>query len=201
MRAGVWPDDYCTVWTVHRKGDMVEIMSARTKILDAYESILIEEGERAATLEAVAARAEVSKGGLLYHFKDKGALADGLLERLGELAAQDMEEMRAAPDGACAYYVRSSVYEDSGLDRALVATLQLGQEAHPRARTAIAGIHQKWLELIVEEVGDRATARAILLIGDGLYYTAALSAGAVLEEPAADVEELLGVVERLKRGS
>ncbi|MCP3424640.1 TetR/AcrR family transcriptional regulator [Rothia sp. AR01] len=179
-------------------------MSARSKILDAYESILIEEGERAATLDAVAARAEVSKGGLLYHFRDKNALAEGILGRLQEMAEEDVAAMRAAPDGCSAYYVRTSVYEESGLDRALVATLQLGQEAHPRARQVIEEIHERWLELIVEEVGNRAIARAILLIGDGLYYTAALTSGLgpaeSVEDRRAEIEQLLGVVERLKSG-
>ena len=45
------------------------------------------------TLEQVAARAGVSKGGLLYHFRDKAALAEGLLERLGVLSEQDAEAM------------------------------------------------------------------------------------------------------------
>lgn len=56
-------------------------MSSREKILDAYEALLIEEGERAASMNAIASRAGVSKGGLLYHFPDKSALIDGLLER------------------------------------------------------------------------------------------------------------------------
>ena len=43
-------------------------MSSRDRILDAYESLLIEGGERAATLNAVVERAGLSKGGLLYHF-------------------------------------------------------------------------------------------------------------------------------------
>ncbi|WP_313337060.1 helix-turn-helix domain-containing protein, partial [Comamonas sp.] len=53
-------------------------MSAREKILDDYERVLVENGERAATVEAIAKAAGVSKGGLLYHFKDKRALASGL---------------------------------------------------------------------------------------------------------------------------
>lgn len=44
---------------------------AREKVLDAFEAILIDDGERAATLEATAKAAGVSKGGLLYHFRSK----------------------------------------------------------------------------------------------------------------------------------
>ena len=42
--------------------------SARDRVLDAYETLLIESGPGATTLDAVAAAADVSKGGLLYHF-------------------------------------------------------------------------------------------------------------------------------------
>ncbi|MDD0859232.1 TetR/AcrR family transcriptional regulator [Arthrobacter alpinus] len=53
--------------------------STRERILGAYEDLLIVDGPRMATLDAVAAAAGVSKGGLLYHFKSKEALTEALL--------------------------------------------------------------------------------------------------------------------------
>ena len=79
--------------------------SARDRVLDAYETLLIEAGPGAATLDAVAAAARVSKGGLLYHFASKDALAAGLLARLRERSAADADAIRAAADGATAYYL------------------------------------------------------------------------------------------------
>lgn len=52
--------------------------NSREQILDAYEHLLVQAGERAATLDAVAAQAKVSKGGLLYHFGSKKALFEAL---------------------------------------------------------------------------------------------------------------------------
>lgn len=100
---------------------------AREKVLDAFEAILIGDGERAATLEATAKAAGVSKGGLLYHFRSKDDLETGLLERLDHLTTLDLERMRAAEEGPVAYYVRTSVMEDDALDRALIATTQIGR--------------------------------------------------------------------------
>ena len=54
--------------------------TVREQLLDAYVAILIDEGERAATVQAVAQRGGVSKGGLLYHFGSKAALEAGLIE-------------------------------------------------------------------------------------------------------------------------
>nr|WP_082756189.1 TetR/AcrR family transcriptional regulator [Tsukamurella pulmonis] len=173
--------------------------AARAKLLDAFVTILIEHGERAATLEAVAAEAGVSKGGLLYHFGSKNALVEGLCDWLDELVAEDVELMAAAPEGAVEYYVRTSNYDDSPLDRAIVAVLRLSQGADDRAERAIRSMQDRFLATVQEQVPDEATARAILLVGDGLYYNAALSGGlhrATDEQMAG----LLAVVARMVDG-
>lgn len=53
----------------------------RDRILDAALQVIAEAGACRMTLDAVAAEAEVSKGGLLYHFPDKEALLRGVLDR------------------------------------------------------------------------------------------------------------------------
>lgn len=174
------------------------VMSAREKILDAYESVIADQGERGATLELIAQQAGVSKGGLLYHFGSKDALAAGLLQRLDERVDADLDLMRASEEGPSAFYVRTSLFTGSPLDHTLVAVARLSAEAHPEASAALARSRDRWLELIAEEVGDRARAHAILLIGDGLYYEAAYR-GEREESPAAEMESLLRVVAELAR--
>lgn len=170
-------------------------MAVRDDLLDSFTQILATDGERAATLDAVAAAAKVSKGGLLYHFGSKKALVDGLLDRLRLLARDDIAQMRADPRGAAHYYVSTSVLENSPLDRALIACAILSQGADDRARAAIAEIRGQWLEVLTEQVGDQQVAWAILLVGDGLYYNEMLTGSGASEVPA--VEGLLEVVERL----
>ena len=175
-------------------------MSARETVLDAFEELLVADGPRAATIDAVAARAKVSKGGVLYHFGSKEALVEGLAERLVALGRADAETMAQDPRGPSVYYVETSVVDGSPLDRALVATARLAQEGHPAARSAMEAVQHGWFELILDEVGDRAVARAIQLLGDGLYYNAAL-AGVVTSGSAGATEEraaLLEVVARLR---
>src|SRR5699024_11458005 len=58
------------------------------------------------------ARAGVSKGGLLYHFASKEALAEGLIARLDALVEEDLAAMREAADGPSRYYVRTSRSEE-----------------------------------------------------------------------------------------
>ncbi len=73
--------------------------NSREHILDTYVDLLIRSGERAATLDAVATAAKVSKGGLLYHFSSKKALLEALAERTLTLAEEDFAAMEQAPGG------------------------------------------------------------------------------------------------------
>jgi AcrR family transcriptional regulator len=168
--------------------------AARAKLLDAFVRILIEQGERAATLEAVAAEAGVSKGGLLYHFGSKDALVEGLVDALGVLVEDDVVLMREAPEGALDYYVRTSNYADTPLDRAIVAMMRLSQGANGRAQEAMQAMQQRWLDTLMEQVPDEASARAVILMGDGLYYNAALTGG----RRAATDEQLEALLARIK---
>lgn len=182
-------------------------MSTKDQILDAFEEALIAGGERAATMETVAASAGVSKGGLLYHFNSKDALIEGVIARLIELVEADAVEMAAAPQGPSEFYISTSATLGSPLDRALIATTRLVQDSNPSARDAMHQTQDIWYQLILTEVGDPAFARAILLLGDGLYYNAALSESSIGDGPTStttpqDLKALLKVVELLKaRGS
>ncbi|WP_229790512.1 TetR/AcrR family transcriptional regulator [Mycetocola manganoxydans] len=178
--------------------------SARDRVLTAYEDLLIESGERGATLDAVAARAGVSKGGLLYHFGSKDALVEGFIARLMDLTEEDIDIMLAAPEGVVDYIIRTSVNEGTAFDRALIAAARLAQTADPRAGVALASIHDRWLDVVTQVVGDATVARAIVLISDGLYYNSALM-GMGATEPNDPTDErldrLLEVIARLGAAS
>ena len=147
---------------------------AREKVLDAFEAILIDEGERAAPLEAPAKTAGVSKGGLLYHFRSKDDLEAGLLERLDHLTTLDLERMRTADEGPVAYYVRTSVMEDDALDRALIATTRLAQGGSTAASDMLRETRRRWAETIRPHVRDTASLDLVMLVSDGLYFNNSL---------------------------
>jgi AcrR family transcriptional regulator len=74
--------------------------NARDKLLDAAASIVIEQGVTRMTLDAVAAQAQVSKGGLLYHFASKDALVQAMIARIIETAEQNfVEALSNEPEG------------------------------------------------------------------------------------------------------
>ena len=148
--------------------------SARDRVLDAYETLLIEAGPAAATLDAVAAAAGVSKGGLLYHFASTDALAAGLLERLRERSRADADEVRAAPEGAVAYYLRTSAPDGGipgGMTRTYLAALRVADHARDGStvRDALAAVDADALGALRDRLGDPTLAWLVQLVGDGLY--------------------------------
>jgi AcrR family transcriptional regulator len=179
----------------------VPAASARDRVLDAYEELLAEQSERAATLDAVAARAGVSKGGLLYHFASKEALTTGVLDRFAALIDEDVARMQAAENGPVDYFLRTSIPTDSRFERAIVAIARLAQAADPRARDALASAQRRWLEVLQDAVGDPLVARTIMLIGDGMYYNTALlpAANTVLRDET-DIDDLVALIRRFAEG-
>ncbi|WP_298038032.1 TetR/AcrR family transcriptional regulator [uncultured Microbacterium sp.] len=176
---------------------------AREKVLDAFQTILIEEGERAATLDATAKAAGVSKGGLLYHFASKDELVAGLLERLDALAADDLDLMTAAQNGPVDYYIRNSLLEDSAFDRALIAAARIAQGGDLDASAALRSIRESWADCLRPHVHDDAALDLVMLIGDGLYYNNVLDAvqgGLAGPTPrGAQLEQLIALALRASR--
>jgi AcrR family transcriptional regulator len=163
--------------------------SARDRVLDSFVAIVCEDGERPATLDAVAARAGVSKGGLLYHFGSKAALVEGLCERLSDLAE----------DGAARYFVRNCLFVGSELDLALLAASRLQQAGYEEAGRTLDDTENAWLATLVDALHDEPTAQAVKLLGDGLYHQASLGAASDgrPKRSTVDMEALLAVVDRL----
>jgi len=170
------------------------------RLLDAFEELLIDGGERSATLGAVAAAAGVSKGGLLYHFASKDALIEAQLARLSVRAAEDTEDIRTAPAGAVDHLIRTSVNIGSPLDRSFIATTRLAQGRHDRAIETLGTIRTGWLTVIEDSVGDPDTALAIMLVSDGLYANSSLAgipSAPAVEAEAESMDRLLTVLSRL----
>ncbi|GAB3450042.1 TetR/AcrR family transcriptional regulator [Streptomonospora sediminis] len=149
--------------------------TTRDRILDALEGILIDEGAPAVTLEAVAAAAGVSKGGLLYHFPNKSALMTGLVRRLTARAEDEFAAARASPEGVTRFYLRTSQpgsVEDPELYLSVIAALRSKEGIPEEAGELLGRMFAHWSDLLHEELGDPVLAETIRLVGDGLYLAA-----------------------------
>lgn len=68
--------------------------SSRNAILDAAEAVVIESGASHMTLDAVAERTGISKGGLIYNFSSKEALLEAMLTRMEDRFSRLREKIR-----------------------------------------------------------------------------------------------------------
>lgn len=166
---------------------------ARESVVDAFEHLLVDDGERAATMDATARAAGVSKGGLLYHFGSKDALETALLERVQALVTDDLAAMESAPEGPVAFFLRTSVMNDDALDRALIATSRLAQGGHPEAAETLRRVRSRWEDALRPHVRDDAALALVLLVSDGLYYNNALT-GASVSGPVPRGEALRALI-------
>lgn len=141
--------------------------SRRTQLLDAAVGVIRRDGAHALTLDAVAAEAGVSKGGVLYHFGSKRALIDGLLERW----LDDFEAQLSGPDFAAAYVQASDLStagpEVTASEFGLLAALIQEPEVLELARER----HAAWTERMLGGALAREDAWLVRLAADGLWYS------------------------------
>ena len=145
--------------------------NARERVLDAFEDALIAAGDAASSLEAVAGRAGLTKGGLLYHFRSRAALVTGLIERFRDRTRTDLEVMAHAPEGAAVNYLRVADYLASPLHKTTLALTQL-TDREPSAGAALAQARSRESALIVADLDDPLRAEVTTLFADGLYARA-----------------------------
>jgi len=145
----------------------------RDELLDAAEALLCEQGTQALTLSAVADRAGVSKGGLLYHFHTKEALVRGLVERLVE----EYDALIASYDtGGPGAYTRAfveanfAVVMDRDQSRLLRrwATVSAAA-ADPGLLAQVREAMHRWHDVDPADDPDPVAARMARLAAEGLW--------------------------------
>lgn len=167
----------------------------RDRILDAFEQLVLEQGERAGTIAATAEAAGVSKGGLLYHFGSKAALVEGLADRLERFGRA--EEARLAPmSDAVRVFLRESVAAEHPIDRTLIALLKLGQQdEHATARDALTRLDEHYLAALTASLGDPDLALLVMRLSDGIYLRSVIGGAGSL--PPDSVDRVIEQLERL----
>lgn len=96
-------------------------------ILEAADAVLLRKGARGLTIDAVAAEAGLSKGGVLHHFASKDALVAALVTRKLSSLREGIEKCESAQAGdaknlsrALASHFRETFRDDDEISRALL---------------------------------------------------------------------------------
>jgi AcrR family transcriptional regulator len=166
--------------------------SRREELLDAAIAVIRRDGARALTLDAVAAEAGVSKGGLLYHFGSKRALVDGLLERW-------LDDFESDFDGGRLAVAFVQACDLSGADPAVTASefgLLAALIEEPRVLEVVRERYAGWMDRMLAEAADPADAWLVRLAADGLWYSDLLGvAPPTGEERRRLIERLLALAQ------
>jgi AcrR family transcriptional regulator len=177
--------------------------SNRNRILDAAEARLLEHGPRGLVLDAVATDAGVSKGGLLYHFPSKEALAQALVERLVEGFDGEQARLIDGDDGATGRrtraYLRSTVTPDgepADASAALMAGILAGMGGNRERLGPLYEAFARWQDRLEDDGVDPVRATLVRLAADGLWLSALLGLPPLDKKLARDV---LAHLEELSR--
>jgi AcrR family transcriptional regulator len=154
------------------------------RILAAAARVVLRDSVRRLTLEAVAREAQLSKGGVLYHFATKEALIQAMLARLLQFCERDMEgpQQDAEPGRWTRAYVRrqfAPVWPSLG-EADLPSATEVGAgfivaaTTHPRCLDLLREGFQAWQQAIERDGIDPVRATVVRLAADGLWLAALL---------------------------
>ncbi|KHL96868.1 hypothetical protein QW71_04360 [Paenibacillus sp. IHB B 3415] len=159
--------------------------SKRSLILAAASTVVKNSGIEKLTLEAVAAEAGVSKGGLLHHFPNKDALIQSMVSGITNDFVTDVQN-RAAQDTRdqgkwSRAYLKSTVEadkEEQGMNVALNAALFNNGDLLEELREQ----YSVWQQNIENDGLDPVISSIVRLAVDGLWLSEVFGIGEISGE-------------------
>ncbi len=177
--------------------------SAKERILDAAEQRLLDFGPSGLVLDAVAADAAVSKGGLLYHFPNKEALIEGITQRMLERFSKLQETIsQSDPDEAGRWtraYLQSTVKSDgtpADSSGRLMAGILAGMGGDDSRLKTVRDAFGAWQARLERDGIAPVQATIVRLAADGLWLSGLLGLPQLKKRHATDVMRALDSLSR-----
>jgi AcrR family transcriptional regulator len=149
--------------------------STKERIVDAAEEVVLRDGVAKLTLEAAAAEAGLSKGGVLYHFPTRDALVAGMVEKIIREFDEDIDQRLdgdTAPGSFTRAYIGATMTPNSpapeGEDR-LGAAVIAAAAAQPALLVPLRQAADRWQQRLEEDGIDPTVATVLRLACDGLW--------------------------------
>lgn len=149
--------------------------AVRGRLLDCAAQLVVDHGLSSLTLESVARKAGVSKGGLLHHYPGKDALIGGLFEQVVDWFDSRVEAVLEPDETRPARFSRAYLRVIAGIDmsapaqkRFAVLILMLSSDPQCCARW------NSWVEGRLHrhhETDSSPAARTLRLAADGLWLS------------------------------
>ncbi|MGV3615467.1 MAG: TetR/AcrR family transcriptional regulator [Fimbriimonas sp.] len=161
---------------------------ARQRILDAAASMAEEDGAHSLSLERVADRAGVSKGGLLYHFRTKEELMAAMLQSVIDAHDTDMDRRVAAGER----YVDAVIdhcLDDHDRPGSLMSAFIAAVAVDKGAQDLVRDRKEKWRNRLEENGLSRSQSLVMSLALDGLFVGTSLGVTKLTAEDQAALRE------------
>lgn len=152
----------------------------RDSLLQAANRVILRDGSGKLTLEAVAREANVSKGGLLYHFPNKQSLIVALLSSdLEKFERRLQNDLDGTPGAWTRAYVRPMLDGQPAPDEletnaAVIAAIT----ENPALLEPFREKTREWQEKSEHDGLEPALATLLRLAADGLYFAELFDLGA-----------------------
>lgn len=177
---------------------MLKTPDTRDRLLDAAEAVVIARGVAALSLDAVAAEAGVSKGGLLHHFRSKEALLSGLVERLAAEMRAIFDAVVAAQPAGPGRHTRGvivwalhSAPERAERDLRIAAALLSAHAHDPRLIDPIRAEHARIRAQVEDDGLPPGHAHVVLAAADGLFLAKVFGLWSPTATHAAAIERVM----------
>ncbi|HCF2686179.1 TPA: TetR/AcrR family transcriptional regulator [Pseudomonas aeruginosa] len=170
----------------------------RERILQAACDVVMGEGAGRLTLDAVVARAGVSKGAFLYHFKTKRDLLLTLIDdQVSAFDCMQDEYHRAFADDPDPWLSGQVASMPDGETQKLSGALLAAVAEDPTLLEPIRGWYRRQYQQVRKSPRTAEVAALVLLALDGLFF-AEMMAFPTLD--SAERHQLMGTLQALARG-
>ncbi len=186
---------------------MPRVTDTRDRIVRAAEDVVIQEGVARLTLEAAAADAGVSMGGVLYHFPTRAALVAAMVERFVVSFDADLERYGAyggQPGDFIRAYVEATLrptLEPGDLrTRRLGSALLASVASDPELLAPLRERFLAWQSSVEWDGVDPAVATVIRYAADGMWLCDLFELAPIREDHRRAVgDEMRALIERACR--
>jgi len=161
----------------------------KNKILKAASDVVMVDGIGNLTLEAVAKRAGISKGGLLYHYGSKEDLVKGMIEYSISSFNNRLERKLKTEPNWLKSYIETS-FEQNEVEDSASASLLAAIVINPALLDPLRENYKLWQAQLDDSVGQPTSLIARLVI-DGLWISHLLNMPLPEEESLQELKQYL----------
>ena len=183
---------------------MAKKTNSRESIIDAAEAVVVEMGAVHMSLDVVAKKAGVSKGGLMYHFPTKESLLKAMIGRLVMQFYADREAMLAGigpgPGRMLKAGILAELQPNEKRDRMGLSILVVAAH-NPELLECLREAHRKHLQELIDSGLDVERAAVVSLASDGLMLSEMLGLSPFSPARKKEIRDtMIRMIEELESG-